>query len=84
MPAEFVLKLCRDIEHIAYIKEETVPSTVMLSKITSGNDGSVKGFFGGAGGRYLIEEYRRGSDGNMPGCHVTDVVVAFWERARKR
>lgn len=30
------------------------------------------------GGRYLIEEHRRGSDGNMPGCHVTDVVVALW------
>ena len=26
----------------------------------------------------MIEEYRRGSAGNMPGCHVTDVVVAFW------
>ena len=35
--------------------------------------------FGGAGGRYLIEEHRRGSDGNMPGCHITDIVVAFWD-----
>ncbi|MFC1717728.1 dihydrodipicolinate synthase family protein [Candidatus Poribacteria bacterium] len=78
MSAEFLLKLCREIEHVSYVKEETVPSTIKLTAVVEANDGSCKGFFGGAGGRYLIEEYRRGSDGNMPGCHVTDVVVAFW------
>lgn len=78
MSPKFVLKLCREIEHVKYIKEETVPSTIRLSSIIQGNDGSCKGVFGGAGGRYLIEEYRRGVGGNMPGCHVTDIVVAFW------
>ena len=78
MSVEFLLKLCREIEHVEYIKEETAPSTIKLTAVLNGNDGSCKGVFGGAGGRYLIEEYRRGSSGNMPGCHVTDVVVAFW------
>jgi 4-hydroxy-tetrahydrodipicolinate synthase len=78
MSPKFLLKLCSEIEHVQYIKEETVPSTMMLSSILEGNDGSCKGVFGGAGGRYLIEEHRRGVCGNMPGCHVTDVVVAFW------
>lgn len=78
MSADFLLRLCREIEHVSYVKEETVPSTIKLTEVVEANDGSCKGFFGGAGGRYLIEEYRRGSDGNMPGCHVTDVVVAFW------
>lgn len=78
MSAAFLLKLCREIEYVTYIKEETVPSTVKLTEIVTEDDGSCRGVFGGAGGRYLIEEYRRGSAGNMPGCHVTDVVVAFW------
>ena len=78
MPAPLLLRLCRDVEHVEYIKEETEPSTIKLTEVVKGNDGSVKGFFGGAGGRFLIEEYRRGVDGNMPGCHVTDVVVALW------
>lgn len=79
MSAEFLLKLCRQIEHVEYIKEETIPSTIKLTEIIQGDkDGSCKGVFGGAGGRFLIEEYRRGSAGNMPGCHVTDVLVAFW------
>ncbi len=79
LPADTLLKLCREIEFVQYIKEETVPSTFKLAAILEGNrEGACKGVFGGAGGRYLIEEYRRGSAGNMPGCHVTDVVVAFW------
>ncbi len=78
MSSNFLLRLCREIEHVSYIKEETIPSTTRLTEIVEGNDGSVKGFFGGSGGRYLIEEYLRKTDGNMPGCHVTDVVVAFW------
>lgn len=78
MTAEFLLKMCREIEYVDYIKEETIPSPVVLQQILDGNQGECKGVMGGAGGRYLIEEYRRGSAGNMPGCHVTDVVVQFW------
>jgi len=78
MSGDFLLKLCCEIEYVEYIKEETVPTTIKLTVVLKENDGSCKGVFGGAGGRYLIEEYRRGSSGNMPGCHVTDVVVAFW------
>ncbi|MCW5977744.1 MAG: dihydrodipicolinate synthase family protein [Bryobacteraceae bacterium] len=78
MPVRFLLRMCREIEWVDYIKEETEPSTVKLTEALASSDGAVKGVFGGAGGRYLIEEYRRGSAGNMPGCHATDVVVAFW------
>ena len=79
LSAACLLKLCREIEHVDYIKEETLPSTVKLTDVVEGNDGSCKGVFGGAGGRYLIEEYRRGSAGQMPASHVVDVVVALWE-----
>ncbi len=78
LSAACLLKLCREIEHVDYIKEETLPSTVKLTDVVEGNDGSCKGVFGGAGGRYLIEEYRRGSAGQMPASHVVDVVVALW------
>ncbi len=84
MSSEFLLRMCREIEHVCYIKEETVPSTARLTEIVEGNGGEVKGFFGGSGGRFLIEEYLRGTDGNMPGCHVTDVVVAFWNALEGR
>lgn len=79
LSAACLLKLCREIEHVDYIKEETLPSTVKLTDVLEGNDGSCKGVFGGAGGRYLIEEYRRGSAGQMPASHVVDIVVALWD-----
>lgn len=78
MTPEFMTRMCTELEWVQYIKEETVPSTIMLSRVKALSEGTCKGVFGGAGGRYLIEEHRRGSDGNMPGCHVTDVVVALW------
>ena len=78
MSVELMLRMCREIEHVKYIKEETAPSTLKTTAILKRGGGVSKGVFGGAGGRYLIEEHRRGCAGQMPGCHVTDVVVALW------
>jgi len=78
MCAGLLMRLCSEIEWVQYVKEETTPSTIKLTRLQEQNDGACLGVFGGAGGRYLIEEYRRGTAGNMPGCHVTDIVVAFW------
>ena len=79
MSASFLLKLCKEIEWVQYVKEETIPSTLKMQQLLDKNDGSCKGVMGGAGCRYLIEEYLRGTCGNMPGCHVTDVCVALWD-----
>lgn len=75
---ELMLRMCREIEQVEYIKEETIPSTWKMTELNRLNHGELKGVFGGSGCRYLIEEYRRHSAGNMPGCHVTDVCVALW------
>ncbi len=79
MSAEFVNQMCDEIEHVEYIKEETPPSTLAITRLLENNSGSCKGVMGGAGGRYLVEEHRRGACGQMPGCHVTDVVVQLWK-----
>jgi 4-hydroxy-tetrahydrodipicolinate synthase len=83
MPVELMLRMCREIEHVKYIKEESMPTTFRTTAILKGGNGVCKGVFGGAGGRYLIEEHRRGCSGQMPGCHVTDVVVALWNALEK-
>lgn len=83
MPTPFMLRMCREIEHVQYIKEETAPTTFRTTAIVKNGGGLCAGVFGGAGGRYLIEEHRRGCAGQMPGCHVTDVVVALWDALEK-
>ena len=70
MSADFVLRLCREIENVRYVKEESTPSTFKMTAILNGSKGVCQGVFGGSGGRYLIEEHRRGCAGQMPGSHA--------------
>ena len=83
LSVELMLRMCREIEHVRYIKEESAPSTFKTTAILKRGGALCKGIFGGAGGRYLLEEHRRGCAGQMPGCHVTDVVVALWNALEK-
>jgi 4-hydroxy-tetrahydrodipicolinate synthase len=74
-----MVRILNEVEHVEYVKEETFPVTHMISGLIEGGGDKLKGVFGGAGGRYLIQEHPRGVAGQMPGCHVTDVVVQLWD-----
>ncbi len=78
MSVATLLRLVHEVERVEYIKEETLPATHKLSQISESAGPKLRGVFGGSGGRYLLLEHPRGSAGNMPGCHVTDVVVQLW------
>lgn len=71
-------RLVQEVEHIEYIKEETFPVTHKITQVIEMAGPKLKGVFGGAGGRYLLLEHPRGVAGQMPGCHITDVIVRLW------
>lgn len=73
-----LMRLLDEVEHIEYIKEETFPVTHIITQVKEQAGPKLKGIFGGSGGRYLLLEHPRGVDGQMPGCHITDVVVRLW------
>lgn len=73
-------KLCRDHGNIEYIKEELPPETRMISSTLAAVGSACRGIFGGQGGIYLIDEFRRGAIGNMPGGHLMDVLVDVWQQ----
>jgi 4-hydroxy-tetrahydrodipicolinate synthase len=50
----------------------------MMSAIMARAGDACQGVMGGVGGRYLLDEYRRGACGTMPACQTTDVHVAVW------
>ena len=79
MSAEFMARLIREIPHIAYIKEEIQPTTHAVSASLRLAGDRLKGVFGGAAGRHMMDEMRRGACGTMPACDVTDAHVAVWE-----
>ena len=82
MTAEFMVKLIRDFKHIYMIKEETEFATHLMDELCALTKDMGKdvygGHMGGKGCRYLIAEYARGACGNMPSCHIADVLVDLW------
>jgi dihydrodipicolinate synthase/N-acetylneuraminate lyase len=79
LSAKLMARIVREAEHVEYIKEETFPVTHMVTQSLELCGPKLKGVFGGAGGRYMLLEYPRGVAGQMPGCHLTDVMVRFWD-----
>jgi 4-hydroxy-tetrahydrodipicolinate synthase len=79
MSNQLLARMCRELDHVDYIKEETLPEPRQISATIAAAGDTCKGVFGGQGGVYLLDEYRRGSHGNMPACQATDVHVAIWE-----
>jgi dihydrodipicolinate synthase/N-acetylneuraminate lyase len=80
MTPELLARMCRELRHVEYIKEETLPEPRQLGGTVRVAGDACKGVFGGQGGIYILDEYRRGAAGNMPACQATDVHVAIWNK----
>lgn len=78
MSPQLLARMCRELEQVQYIKEETLPEPKQLGNTIEVAGDACKGVFGGQGGIYLIDEFRRGAIGNMPACQATDVQVNMW------
>ena len=70
---DFLIRLLREIEQIRYIKEEASPSAHNLSAVARATGDRCDGIFGGAFGRWMLSELRRGA------AEITDVYVQVWE-----
>ena len=71
------LQILNAVPAIAYVKEETIPSGQRLTRIRERAPSSLRGVFGGAGGRYVTDELRRGAAGSMPAVELAEVHAAL-------
>lgn len=78
-----VVEILKAVPAIRYVKEEALPSGQRLSVILAEAPGSLLGVFGGAGGRYITDELRRGACGTMPAIELAEVHVALFSAYRK-
>ncbi|MDP2949143.1 MAG: dihydrodipicolinate synthase family protein [Chloroflexota bacterium] len=78
LSAEQLAKLVHELEHVKYVKEETLQAGHTMEAFLKLAGDVCQGVMGGSGGGYLLEEYRRGSCGTMPGPHIPDVHAAIW------
>lgn len=66
-------------ENLCYIKVETPPTVPRMAETQKLAEGTGLILFGGAGGGFVLEEFRRGSVGTMPGCTLPDMFVRVWD-----
>jgi 4-hydroxy-tetrahydrodipicolinate synthase len=76
---DFLLRLLREVEHVHYIKEEMHPSAHHISAVVAAAGPASWGVFGGAFGRWMLSELRRGASGFMPAAEVIDIYVQIWD-----
>jgi dihydrodipicolinate synthase/N-acetylneuraminate lyase len=74
-----IIRLCTELENVSWVKEEVHPATHNISALLSKNSPHLEGVMGGAGGRYMIAEWARGSKGVVHACQFCDVVQKVWE-----
>jgi dihydrodipicolinate synthase/N-acetylneuraminate lyase len=83
IPTPLIVRMLKEIEHIDYVKEESlVPGQVMTELFELSGD-ACHGVMGGMGGRFLTDEYHRGSCGTMPSGHITDAHRKLWDALEK-
>jgi len=75
---EAVLQILEAIPQIKYVKEENMPCGQRISKLSENAPKSLQGVFGGAGGRYMLDELTRGAIGAMPACELTEIHVEIY------
>jgi 4-hydroxy-tetrahydrodipicolinate synthase len=75
---EVLAELTATVDAVEYVKEETMPAGQRISQLIARAGTSLRGVMGGFAGRFVIDEYLRGSCGTMPACEIADVHVAIW------
>ena len=77
MPPRLLARIFNEVEGVAHLKEETEQATHVITAVQQLTD-KCKGIMGGKGGRFFLNEYRRGACGTMPAGHVPELMVAVW------
>ena len=79
MSSELLARMCRELECVQYLKEETLPEPRAISRTLAAAGDACNGVFGGQGGIYMIDEWRRGACGNMPASQSVDIHTRIWQ-----
>ncbi|SEK15101.1 MULTISPECIES: dihydrodipicolinate synthase family protein [unclassified Variovorax] len=80
---EVLLEVIAAVPAIRYVKEETLPSGQRLTVLRDRGPAHLLGVFGGAGGRYITDELRRGAAGTMPAIELAEVHTALFKAHRE-
>jgi 4-hydroxy-tetrahydrodipicolinate synthase len=80
LPGEHIASLIDEVPQIEYVKEERPPGPRHIAEVYQLVGDRVKTIFGGAAGKFLPDELRRGANGCMPACELADLLAKVIER----
>ncbi len=80
LTGEQIATLIEEVPQIEYVKEERPPGPKHIAEVQRLVGDRVKTIFGGAAGKFLPDELRRGADGCMPACELADLLARVMER----
>lgn len=80
---DVVLETVAAVPRIRYVKEENVPGGHRITSLLTHRPPTLLGVFGGAGGRYVLDELVRGAIGTMPASEIPELHVALWRAFRE-
>lgn len=72
-----VQRILEQVPQIHYVKEETMPCGQRVEAILRNPPQTLKGVFGGAGGRHIIDELHRGALGTVPASELCEMHVSL-------
>ena len=78
VPPSMAVQCVKRHENLCYIKVETPPTLPRMGETYNLAKGTGLILFGGAGGAFAVEEFKRGSVGTMPGSTLPDMFVRVW------
>lgn len=82
LDADQVARIAAAIDAIAWVKEENMPCGQRISALLGAGIPHLRGVFGGAGGRYIVDELGRGAVGSMPAAETPHVHVSLMRAHR--
>jgi dihydrodipicolinate synthase/N-acetylneuraminate lyase len=74
-----VVRLCSELEHVKWVKEEVQPGPKSISRLAARKSPNIHGIMGGMGGLHLLNERARGAVGNIPACEFCDMIQRVWD-----
>ena len=80
IPPTVLSKILNELNRVDYLKEESANSGHMHTFIKENCGENLKAIMGGSGGRFIIDEYRRGSNGIMPSGHMVEAHRLLWDQ----
>jgi 4-hydroxy-tetrahydrodipicolinate synthase len=72
LPPQAVISVVKQVPAITYVKEENMPCGQRITRLNEERPAHLVGVFGGAGGRYIVDELDRGAIGTMPAIELVE------------